>query len=389
MGQRYKKYFNTKYFCAQLKTLNNLIMAKSISKQLEEKAKSDAEQKALAEKAALENQGKTPEQIELNKLEAEKIKAEAEKAEKEKKEQPVVATKEDLKKKFPKLNDEQLSLLMEVEAPEPKKEETQQAPVSQAPTLTPEIQAKLDLIASIYNDPEKSAYLEAINNGTIWNVLSEVAPKGEDYSKLKPRDLFEKSLQLEGIEKEELAKELESFDALSYYEKKKRGNEALEILNSKNPSIAPEVTKKLQKQVEIKKQADAVYAQRDAVATKILNETVTSLIGKDINGVPVTNENAKELQALIIKVTPQIQSPQGGMDYDMKSGIENGKILFSHNQVVSAKDKKIKDLQDLVKVLKDREEQKARPALNYVRGNGKVQEVSDSKRKGVVNPWLQ
>lgn len=279
-----------------------------------------------------------------------------------------IPNKEETKKKFPHLNEEQISLLLEVETPEQEAAaaEVEVPPVVQAETLTPEQKAKLELLDSILADPDKAVYFNSIKDNTILETLSKFIPKGEDYSKLKPRDLVEKSLIHDGASKEEIEKELEEFDSLTFYKRKQRAAEALETLNSKSPAISSELTKELKKQEDIKRQYKDVFDQRVSNADRIVQSEINSLIGKTIDGITVTKENSKDLLENIISLTPQVSSPQGGVDFDVRTGIERGKKLFAYDKVLPAKDKKIKELQDLVRALTTREEQRVRPALNYI-----------------------
>ena len=362
-------------------------MPKSLKKQLEDKAAQEklaAEKKVLDERAAAE---KTEAELEAEKIAAEK------KAQEEKKDiNKPVTSKEELKKKFPKLDDEQIAVMLELETPEEKKAPVDTPPVKKE--LTAEIEAKLQLLDSILSDEDKAPLFEALKEGKLLESLTKYLPKGEDYSTLKPRELVEKALILDGATKEEIENELKEFDEASYYKKKDIASKSLESLKGKNKSNLPdEYVADLKKQAAKDKAANTVIAQREAAADKVLTETVTSLIGQKIDGVEITKENSKELISAIVSSTPRVQSPQGGFDLDVRTGIERGKRLFAYDKVIPAKDKRIKILETLVKELTVREEARVRPALNYTGTYRNGQEVRQPLERESVrtiknNPFL-
>lgn len=328
-------------------------MPKSIKKQREEAdlTAQQAEAKKLSDAKLLE--GKSTEEIEALNKEQEKKEV--------KQENKQAVNIEGLSEETNKLISELTGKKEEVEETAIPVEKTQ-AEVK----LTPEQQSTLELLDSIMADPEKSVLFNALKEGKLFDALTEYLPKGEDYSALKPKELLERSLIVDGASKEEIEKELASFDDLSYYEKGKIKIEALEILNKKNPSISPKLIEKLQKQSEQEKQWKQVLSQRESNAAKLVESEINSLIGKTINGIPVTKENSQELSELIVASTPKVKSPQGGYDLDVKTGIERGKKVFAYDKVIAEKDKRIKALETLAKEFLDREEKRARPSKHYV-----------------------
>ena len=215
------------------------------------------------------------------------------------------------------------------------------------PTLTEEDKGILETFKSIQGDPIKLARVNAILNDTFEETIIDLLPKGEDVSKLTDEQVYERSLQIEGENPERIKKLLAEFPDLKASEQRQILKDARKTVSESSSVIT---TEKLNKGLIAKSEAER---KTEAITNQLINnagikaeDAVKKLIGKEFNGITITNDDFVPLLNTIAQHTPTRYNKQKQLtNLDVDKGIQFGLKAYAFDKVIASKDKKMKDMQ--------------------------------------------
>jgi hypothetical protein len=183
---------------------------------------------------------------------------------------------------------------------------------------------------------ERIAKYDKIAKNEVLNTLVDYVEKGgdlkelfivgskPDYDKMTDDDLYKAGLEFYKVPAADFQKEIDSFNGKTAIEKKQFLSQLKDTLTKSLPDTATkfnEVLGNAVKKVQEREGSEAqeVIAARQTAITN-LNEKITSV--KDFNGVPIPEEDKKDLGYLAGTLTPRSVSPEGKIVFDVNKGFE-------------------------------------------------------------------
>jgi hypothetical protein len=204
------------------------------------------------------------------------------------------------------------------------------------PVLSFEDEQMLNTMKRIAADPHKANYLLALDEGNIEDILLTFVPKGEDYSKLSDKAVYQRSLELQGYEGDDLEKQMGLFKDFSDTAKSREIKKAKAFLDENGRGNIPvELTKKVEQIANDKKRRELASKQYNEETIQQIESKVSTLEGKSFNGYVIKKEDKNQLTALIALVADGTAKARG--KYDVEKSIDVATKAYTFDKVIKAK----------------------------------------------------
>jgi len=205
------------------------------------------------------------------------------------------------------------------------------------PVLSFEDEQMLNTMKRIAADPHKANYLLALDEGNIEDILLTFVPKGEDYSKLSDKAVYQRSLELQGYEGDDLEKQMGLFKDFSDTAKSREIKKAKAFLDENGRGNIPvELTKKVEQIANDKKRRELASKQYNEETIQQIESKVSTLEGKSFNGYVIKKEDKNQLTALIALVADGTAKARNGK-YDIEKSIDVATKAYTFDKVIKAK----------------------------------------------------
>ncbi len=275
----------------------------------------------MADEANKDDVQKTSEEIAAEKKAAIELKIQEIKDDKEK--------TEDEKSVFIAALEEEITPAVAVETTTPDTPAT--------PALSFEDEQLLNAAKRIASDPHKANYLSVLDEGNIEEILLTFVPKGEDYSKLSDKAVYQRSLELQGYEGEDLEKQMGLFKDFSDTAKTREIKKAKTFLDENGRGNIPtELSKKVEQIANDKKRRELANKQYNDETIQQIESKVNTLEGKNFNGYTFKKEDKNPLTSIIALIADGTAKSRNGK-YDVEKSIDLATKAYTFDKVIKAK----------------------------------------------------